>query len=152
MAATIAPVQHRRAKPGAKGGGRFFHVEVRPSKEFVAFRVQAFGSGIERVAGRRADGSWDTAAWLIAKDCAHLARGRLVPDSAAAERMLDRLGSVPVHTSGDRFRAKPRRKIPESEKPTPAMRRAQLANIKKAQAALRKRRAVRQGTETGRRA
>ena len=36
--------------------------------------------------------------------------------------------------------AKPRRKIPEAEKPTPAMRRAQLANSKKAQAALRKRR------------
>ena len=38
------------------------------------------------------------------------------------------------------IRAKPRRDIPEDEKPTPAMRRAQLKNIKKAQAAVRARR------------
>ena len=54
--------------------------------------------------------------------------------------MLASFGSEPVHVSGDRFQAKPRRDIPESEKPTPAMRRAQIANIKKAQAAVRKRR------------
>jgi hypothetical protein len=54
--------------------------------------------------------------------------------------VLKTLGSEPVHVTGDRFRAKPRRDIPESEKPTPAMRRAQRANIKKAQAAVRKRR------------
>jgi hypothetical protein len=41
-----------------------------------------------------------------------------------------------VHVAGDRFKAKPRRDIPEEEKPTPAMRRAQAANIKKAQAAV----------------
>ena len=143
------PVSHRRAKPGAKGGGRFFHIEVRPRTEFVAFRMQSLGSGVERLAGRRADGSWDTAAWLIGKDRAHVERGRLVPDSMAAENMLKRLGSAPVHIAGDRFRAKPRRKIPESEKPTPAMRRAQLANIKKAQAALRARRAANVATKRG---
>ena len=140
--ATAVPSAHRRAKPGAKGGGRFFHVEVRPSKEFVAFRVQRLGrpDGIERVAGRRADGSWDTATWLIAKTDAHVEGGRLVPNSDGARKAFKSLGSTPVHVSGDRFRAKPRRAIPESEKPTPAMRRAQLANIKKAQAALRARR------------
>jgi hypothetical protein len=31
---------------------------------------------------------------------------------------------------GDRFRAEPRRNAPEDEKPTPAMRRTQFANIK----------------------
>jgi len=135
-----SPPHPRRAKPGAKGGGRFFHIEVRPSKEFVAFRVQAFGGGLERVAGRRANGSWDTATWLIDKDHAHIARGRLVPDSETGEKLLKTLGSAPVHLGGDRFQAKPRQKIPASEKPTPAMRRAQLANIQKAQAALRSRR------------
>jgi len=111
MAAVIAPVHRRRAKPGAKGGGRFFHVEVRPSNEFVAFRVQPFGSGFERVAGRRADGSWATATWLIGKDHAHLANGRLITDSDAADRLLARLGSAPVHIAGDRFRAKRLRTI-----------------------------------------
>ncbi len=150
MATAIAPVSsmhHRRAKPGAKGGGRFFHIEVRPSKEFVAFRVQALGGGLERVAGRRANGSWDTATWLIGKEHAHVDRGRLVPDSLAGEKLLNSLGSAPVLVGGDRFKAKPRRRIPKAAKPTPVMRRAQLANIKKAQAALRARRAARAGTK-----
>jgi hypothetical protein len=64
----------------------------------------------------------------------------LLPDSAEAKKLFRTLASVPVHVDGDRFRAKPRRDIPEDEKPTSAMRRAQLANIKKAQAAARARR------------
>ena len=132
----------RRAKPGAKGGGRFFHIELRPSRDFVAFRVQDVGApgGVERVAGLRANGSWATAKWLVEKTDAHVEGDRLVADTAEARKVLSMLGSAPVHVSGDRFRAKPRRDIPESEKPTPAMRRAQLTNIKKAQAAVRKRR------------
>jgi hypothetical protein len=132
----------KRAKPGSRGGGRFFHIEVRPSAQFAAFRVQDVGArgGVERVAGRRASGSWDTAKWLIEKSHAHLEKGRLVPDSAEAKKLFASLGSAPVQVSGDRFRAMPRRDIPEDEKPTPAMRRAQLANIKKAQAAVRARR------------
>ena len=131
-----------RAKPGAKGGGRFFHIELRPSRDFVGFRVQDVGGpgGVERVAGQRADGSWDTAKWLVEKTHAHLDGDRLVADSLEAEKVLESLGSPPLHVGGDRFTAKPRRDIPESEKPTPAMRRAQLTNIKKAQAAVRKRR------------
>lgn len=131
----------KRAKPGSRGGGRFFHIEVRPSAQFVAFRVQDVGSrgGVERVAGRRATGSWDTAKWLVEKTHAHVEDGRLVPDSAEAKKLFKSLGSALVHVDGDRFRAKPRRDIPEDEKPTPAMRRAQLVNIKKAQAAVRTR-------------
>lgn len=134
--------KRRRAKPGAKGGGRFFHIELRPSRDFVAFRVQDVGApgGVERVAGLRANGSWDTAKWLVEKTHAHVEGDRLVADTAEARKVISTLGSEPVHVSGDRFRAKPRRDIPESEKPTPAMRRAQLSNIKKAQAAVRKRR------------
>ncbi len=135
----------RRAKPGARGSGGFFHIQVRPRTEFVTFRNQDVGrrGGIERVAGRRANGSWDTQKWLIGKTEAHRAGKQLVPDSVAAEKVLAQLGSLPRHLGGDRFIAKPRRKIPAREKPTPAMRRAQLANIKKAQAALRKRRRAR---------
>jgi hypothetical protein len=136
------PVQRRRAKPGSRSGGKFFHIEVRPSTQFVTFRVQDVGKpgGVERVAGRRASGSWATAKWLIEKTHAHLDEGRLVPDSPEAKKPFKTLASVPVHVDGNRFRAKPRRDIPEDEKPTPAMRRAQLTNIKKAQAAVRARR------------
>lgn len=134
-----------RAKPGARGTGAFFHIQVRPRTEFVTFRNQDIGArgGIERVAGRRANGSWDTQKWLIGKSEAHRDGKQLVADSVAAEKVLSQLGSTPRHLGGDRFTAKPRRDIPEVEKPTPAMRRAQLANIKKAQAAVRKRRAKR---------
>jgi hypothetical protein len=132
----------KRAKPGSRGGGRFFHIEVRPSAQFIAFRVQDVGApgGVERVAGQRASGSWDTAKWLVEKSHAHVENTKLVPDSAEAKKLFKSLASAPVHIEGDRFRAKPRRDIPEVEKPTPAMRRAQLANIKKAQAAARGRR------------
>jgi hypothetical protein len=135
----------RRAKPGARGRGGFFHIQVRPKSDFVSFRNQDVGArgGIERVAGRRANGSWDTQKWLIGKSEAHRAGKRLAPDTAAARKVLSQLGSTPRHLGGDRFIARPRRKIPAREKPTPAMRRAQLANIKKAQAALRKRRRAR---------
>ena len=118
---------------------------MRPKSDFVSFRNQDVGArgGIERVAGRRANGSWDTQKWLIGKSEAHRAGKRLAPDTAAARKVLSQLGSMPRHLGGDRFIARPRRKIPAREKPTPAMRRAQLANIKKAQAALRKRRRAR---------
>jgi hypothetical protein len=125
------------AKPGSKGGGEFFHIEVRPKSEFTTFRTQDVGhsGGIERVAGRRGSGSWDTQKWLIGKDHAHVEGGRLVADSADARHVLDALGSAPKHVEADRFRARPRPNVPESEKPTPAQRRARRRNIKKAQAA-----------------
>jgi len=136
------PSSRKRAKPGSRGGGRFFHIEVRPSAQFMAFRVQDVGApgGVERVAGQRASGTWDTAKWLVEKTHAHVEDGRLVPDSAEAKTLFASLRSQPVLVEGDRFRAKPRPDIPEDEKPTPAMRRAQLANIRKAQAAVRTRR------------
>ena len=134
--------KHKRAKPGSRGGGRFFHIELRPSNQFVAFRVQDVGEpdGVERVAGLLASGSWDTVKWLVEKTHAHVEDGHLIADSAEARKLFKSLGSEPVLVDGDRFRAKPRRDIPESEKPTPAMRKAQAANIKKARAAVRKRR------------
>ena len=131
-----------RAKPGSRSGGRFYHIEVRPAREFVTFRVQDVGApgGVERLAGQRANGSWDTQKWLIEKTHAHIENDKLVADTAEARKVRTTLGSVPVHVRGDRFRAKPRRDIPEWEKPTPAMRHAQMRNIKKAQAAARRRR------------
>jgi hypothetical protein len=143
MATTTRRVAARtktgRAKPGATGRGKFFHIEVRPKSEFTVFRNQDVGKkgGIERMAGRRPNGSWDTQTWLISKEHAHVERGRLVPDTADARKVLESLGSAPRHVSGDRFKAKDRPNVPEAKKPTPAQRRAQLRNIRKAQAARR---------------
>ncbi len=129
----------KRAKPGASGKGKFFHIEVRPRTEFVSFRNQDVGErgGIERLAGRRKDGSWDTQKWLISKTLAHFEDGRLIGDTGGARKVLKGFGSAPRHLGGDRFKAAPRRDIPESEKPTPAQERAWARNIKKAQAAKR---------------
>ena len=134
-------IARRRAKPGSSGKGRFFHIQVRPNVQFTRFRVQDIGArgGIERVSGQRVNGSWDTAKWLVEKNHAHIHGGKLVADSAEARKLLRGLGSVPVQTAGDRFRARPRVNIPESEKPTPKQLRAWRVNIRKAQAARRKR-------------
>jgi len=71
---------------------------------------------------------------LISKEDAHLQAGKLVADTAADRQLLAKLGSKPVHTQGDRFKAKDRPNVPERSKPTPAQRRARSSNIKKAQA------------------
>ena len=131
------PEGRNRAKPGATGRGEYYHIEVRPKSEFSLFRTQDVGArgGIQRVAGKRGSGSWDTQKWLIGKDEAHIEGGRLVPDTREAREVLKTLGSEPARISGDRFRAAPRPNVPEKKKPTPAQKRARLANIKKAQAA-----------------
>jgi len=113
---TKAKPGSRRAKPGSTGGGNFYHIEIRPKTDFRTFRTQDVGrkGGIERVAGRRSDGSWETQKWLVAKALAHVERGRLVPDNEHARKVLEELGSKPIHIEGDRFKAAPRRNVPES--------------------------------------
>ena len=137
-------IAKRRAKPGSAGKGRFFHIVVRPKSQFIRFRVQDVGTkgGVERVAGQRSSGSWDTAKWLVEKTHAHVHGGKLVADTAEARKLLRSLGSAPVLVHGDRFRAAPRENIPESEKPTPKQLRAWQRNIKKAQQAWRRKRRV----------
>lgn len=135
---TLAQPQGRgRKKPGAGGEGKFYHIEVRPKGQFTSFRTHDVGEkgGIERVAGRRSSGSWDTQAWLISKDFAHPGRKYLLPDHADAKEVFNQFGSKPEHVKGDIYKARPRQNVPEKDKPTPAMKRAQKANIKKAQAA-----------------
>jgi hypothetical protein len=136
--ARAQPEGRQRAKPGTTGAGEYYHVEVRPKRQFTIFRTHDVGKkgGIERVAGKRSSGSWDDQKWLIGKRHAHVQNDRLVADTEDARKVLEALGSEPVHIRGDRFRAKSR--VPESEKPTPAQRRAQRQNLKKAQAARRK--------------
>ncbi len=134
------PKGRARQKPGSAGKGAYYHIEVRPKEEFVAFRTQDVGGPghIQRVAGRRSSGAWATTTWLVSKEDAHLKGRHLEPDTADVRDLLKQLGSEPMLVQGDRFRARPRLNVPESAKPTPAQRRAQQANIKKAQAARRK--------------
>lgn len=131
------PEGRRRAKPGTKGAGAYYRVVLRDSSQFTSFRNQDVGKpgGLQRVAGRRRSGSWDTQAWLVSKEDAHVSGMRLIPDSQDAKNLFSTLSSKPIHERGDVFRAKDRRNVPEREKPTLAQRRARAHNIKKAQAA-----------------
>jgi len=124
-----------RLRPGTGGGGNYYRIEVRPNAKFVTYRIQDVGrSGhTKRLAGRRANGSWDTKSWLIHKKDAHVKRGTLIVDAVKAKTVLRGIRGPIRHLKGDIFHAKPRRKIPEREKPTAAQRRAYLKNIKKAQ-------------------
>ena len=130
------PEGRGRKKPGTTGEGNYYHVEVRPKDEFTTFRTQDVGDEghLQRVAGKRSSGSWATAKWLISKEDAHVENGRLVGDTKDAKDLIKKLGSEPVHTSGDRFEAKDRPNVPERSKPTVAQTRARKQNIKRAQA------------------
>ncbi len=126
-----------RAKPGTRGGGEYYRIVVRPKEEFTTFRYHDIGQRghLQRLAGKRGSGSWDTQSWLISKADAHVAGNTLVADSADARDLLEKLGSKPRLVKGDVFKAKDRPNVPERLKPTPAQQRARQENIKKAQAA-----------------
>src|SRR5919109_2894251 len=95
---SMSPRQHARAqpegrkrkKPGTGGEGDYFHVAVRDKKDFVTFRTQDVGEPghVQRVAGKRESGSWDTVKWLISKGDAHVQGGNLIPDTADAREGL----------------------------------------------------------------
>ncbi|MGE5463269.1 MAG: hypothetical protein ACM3PS_07935 [Syntrophothermus sp.] len=126
-----------RKAPGSGGRGQYYHVELRPNEDFATFRTQDVGDPghLQRVAGKREGGSWATVKWLISKEDAHVEGNTLVGDTQEVKDLLKRLRSKPVHKSGDRFEAKPRRNVPESSKPTTAQQKARSKNIKKAQTA-----------------
>jgi hypothetical protein len=129
-----------RQTPGSGGSGDYYHVEVRGGDDFETFRTQDVGDAghLQRVAGKRVSGSWATVKWLISKEDAHVEGGKLIPDTKDAKDLIKKLGSKPVHVSGDRFKAKDRPNVPERAKPTAAQTRARRQNIKKAQAARHK--------------
>jgi hypothetical protein len=138
--ASSQPEGRGRKKPGTTGEGNYYRIDVRPKEEFSTFRTQDVGGPghLLRVAGKRPSGSWSTATWLISKDDAHIDGDKLVGDTKDAKDLLKNLRSTPVHLRGDRFEAKDRPNVPERSKPTAAQTRARRENIKKAQAARRK--------------
>jgi hypothetical protein len=136
----LAQPQGRARRTRGAGGGAFYRIEVRPKGEFTSFRTQDVGKkgGLERLAGRRSSGSWATATWLVSKKHAHVRGGRLIIDNAKERASLAKAIRGPVtQVKGDVFRAHPAKNVPERAKPTPAMQRAQRANIRKAQTARR---------------
>ena len=135
--AAAQPEGRARKKPGMGGKGRFYRVVVRPKGEFVTFRTHDVGKKghVERLAGKRANGRWATVSWLINKNEAHVSKGILVGDSKDVKDVLAKLRRKPKYLKGDIFEAGPRVNIPEKAKPTAAMKKAQMRNIKKAQAA-----------------
>jgi hypothetical protein len=122
-----------RLRPGT-GGGQYYRIEVRPYARFVTYRLQNLGrpGHTKRLAGRTAKGRWNTKSWLIRKSDAHVKAGKLVIDAVKAKTVLRGIRGPIKHVKGDIFAAKPRRNVPEREKPTPAQRRAYAKNIKRA--------------------
>jgi hypothetical protein len=135
--AAAQPEGRMRKKPGMGGKGRFYRVIVRDKGGFIMFRNHDVGrkGHVERLAGLKANGRWATVSWLIDKREAHISKGILVGDSKDVKDVLAKLRRKPRHLKGDIFQAGPRINIPERVKPTAAMRKAQMKNIKKAQAA-----------------
>lgn len=123
----------RRARTGTTGEGDYYRIIVRPKWEFADFRYHDVGEKghIQRLAGLRENGNWDTHAWLIAKTDAHLHGGRIIADSEGAREVLEQLSSEPVQVKEDLFEAHDRINIPERLKPTKAQKKAWAKNIKK---------------------
>jgi len=141
--ALAQPQGSERAEVGEAGEGEYWRIIVRPKEAFTTFRYHDVGEKghIMRLAGKRESGSWATHAWLISKGDAHVEGEELVPDTEDARQLIQSLGSTPEHVEGDIFKARDRRNVPEKNKPTPAQQRARAENIKKAQAAKRKKQA-----------
>jgi hypothetical protein len=127
------PAGRPRAKPGTKGEGDYYRIIIRPKEEFVIFRYHDVGKpgGIQRLAGKRSSGSWADQAWLISKEYAHVANGKLVPDTSDAREILQVIGPA-KHVRGDVFQGHPRKNVPERKKPAPAQLQAQMENIREA--------------------
>src|SRR5260221_13972184 len=94
---------HIRQKPGSSGKGDYYHVEVLPKTGFVTFRTQDVGrrGHIQRVAGKRASGSWATVKWLIGKQDAHVRGEKLARETKDTQEVIKKLVSQPVNLSGE---------------------------------------------------
>ena len=118
-----------RQAPGSTGKGEFYRIVVRPKGGFTTFRVQDVGKkgGLERLAGKRKSGSWDTVSWLVEKKDAYVKNGHLIITDKKARSVLRNVSGHIYHVKGDIFRAKARTSSTRARK-TPSRRR--LANNK----------------------
>jgi hypothetical protein len=107
-----------RKKPGTQGGGKFFRIELRPNSEFKTYRTQDVGDKghLERIAGKRESGDWETSTWLVSKEDAHVVGKRLVMDSEDAKGLLKQIKGPITHIKGDVFKADTKKIIKEKKK------------------------------------
>jgi len=133
------PEGRERKKPGMGGDGEYYRIVVRPKSEFITFRTHDVGreGHTQRLAGKRSSGSWATQSWLISKDDAYVKNGQLKSNKPKVKKVLDKLRGSIKHQKGDIFKAKPRKNVPEKDKPTKKQQLARKKNIKKAQKARR---------------
>lgn len=131
------PQGQSRTKPGMGNQGSYYRVVIRPKSEFITFRTHDVGreGHSQRIAGKRSSGSWATHSWLIKKDDAYIENGVLKSKDSKIKKILNRLRGPIKKYKGNIFQAKPRKNVPEKDKPTAKQRRAREANIKKAQKA-----------------
>lgn len=102
----------RRKSPGTGGTGKFYHIVLRPKYEFKTFRTQDIGAKghLERLAGHRRSGSWDTVSWLVSKDDAHKSGSKLSITNPKVKDSLGKAISGPItHIKGDVFHAVPKK-------------------------------------------
>ena len=116
----VLPKNHKRAQPGAEGGGNYYRIIVRPKEQFMSFRTQYIGDQgrLKRLAGRRSSGSWATQAWLINKTSAHVENKKLIADSKDVADLIRQLGSQPILEKGDIFITKEQPNIVEKHNST----------------------------------
>jgi hypothetical protein len=134
------PEGRSRKKPGVGKSGKYYRIIIRPKSEFTTFRTHDVGrSGhTQRIAGKRSSGSWATHTWLIDKKDAYVKNGYLKSNSSKIKKVLQNLRGPIKKLKGDVFQAKPRKNIPEKDKPTKKQQMARKENIKKAQNAKKK--------------
>jgi hypothetical protein len=109
-----------RKKPGIGDDGSYYRVVLRPKSEFVKFRTHDVGreGHTKRIAGKRSSGSWATHSWLIHKNDANVEEDQLKTNDKKIKKILGSLRGPIKKYKGNVFRAKPRKNIPEKDKPT----------------------------------
>ena len=87
--------------------GEFYHIVVRPKKDFVGFRNQDVGEKghIERLAGKLKNGEWATHSWLIEKTDAKVKGKSLIGKTDDAKDLIKKLPVKPKLEEGDVFYA-----------------------------------------------
>ena len=134
------PKGSSRTKPGMGSDGDYYRVVIRPKTEFVSFRTHDVGrkGHTLRIAGKRSSGNWATHSWLIHKKDAQVKDNQLKSNNPKIKKILSRLVGPIQKIKGNIFHAKPRKKIPEKDKPTKKQISAWKKNINKAQKAIKK--------------
>lgn len=131
-------------KSGARSGRErdvrkntdFYRIELIPRSEFVKFRTHDGGEGgrLQRIAGQRTNGKWETAAWLVLKENAHIEGKALIIDVPRIKAVLKKkAGNNYMRIQGDVFKSD--RADRDRSSITSTQRNARRENIKKAQAA-----------------